>query len=418
MKTKDASNNLIIVLIFHLVMAIFKFTKSLNNFTPSIKPMNIDSNLSDKKISRWLKLLFFLCIPGIVCTTVILFAFKIRYSEVRPDIVRPTHIQEKNIADADNAFYILRGMGAAVHLDAYTVGLQATEEDEKNYRADPFKFETQTRKARFEVLPNFEWNTRRCDEDRQCFIAAMKEKASLKTQINQQKILLQRLHQMKQRKQYQERLFARGYDDGGEFIKHFMRAIDLSSLQAQFMIIDGEGTQGIAQLKADMNLVQNYLSNSRTLFSRLIFLSAARRQALAIQQLLDFNPQLAYQFGEDFQAMLPELKSETLSFASIRQAEQHLQSESQNADQWRNDTLKAQDLNSIFKGLVFKIQFLRKLKTERDIPSFIETSNTHAAQLKLNHFKWNSDTRELSYKETSKDMRNYIFHLPQTNKPR
>jgi hypothetical protein len=377
--------------------------------------MNQHSNLIRTKISRWLKLIFLLCIPAIVCTAVILFAFKIRYSEAPPDVVRPTHIPEKTLADADNAFYILRGMGAAAHLDAYSVGLQATEQDEQDYRADPFQFETQRSKARFELLPEITWDVRRCDEDRDCFITAIKQRASLESKIKQQKTLLQRLYQMKQRKQYQERLFGRGYDDGGEFIKHFMRAIDLSSLQAQFMIIDGKGTLGIAQLKADMNLVQNYLNNSRTLFSRLIFLSAARRQALAIQQLLDFNPQLAYQFGEDFQAMLPELKSETLSFASIRQAEQHLQSESQNADQWRNNTLKAQDLNSIFKGLVFKIQFLRKLKTEKDIPSFIETFNAQAEQLKLNPLLWNADTRELSYKESSSGIRNYVFHLPHPN---
>ncbi|MFZ6719265.1 hypothetical protein [Undibacterium sp. Ji49W] len=264
-------------------------SKTLAANTRQIRPGN-HSNL--KAVIRW-SLRIFLIVAGIVLLLLATFvAINLKDEALTPVTKALLQDQQFHLPDAQNSFYILVMMNAALDTDLLKNGIDKIRTQQALYQKDKAYYQSHPHPEADEKLLSFNWNNNRCRQTIQnCVQMDLKKRAELAQQIVSNQVLAERYALMRKMGGYEEHLIPT-FNASVPPYSSLSRAIDLLLTQASFDIADGKLDAGLQLLESNNRYLRVVLKNSSSLLSKMVMQAAIRRQARTVSELLVLYPAL------------------------------------------------------------------------------------------------------------------------------
>jgi hypothetical protein len=294
---------------------IFLFSRMTNETTAL--PISAPAPAHER---TWLRLVAWLL--GLPTALVLLFvggivAINLHDVRLKPDVAAVLREPGYIVPDAQNAFFVLRGMEASEHLDALAAGRDFVQADEARFRIDPARYPLGTTTARFASVTRSSWNSARCmDAVTSCIQADLDGRTLIEAKLAQNAVLLQRWEQMQSMSGFEEHIIP---DATAVRPRYDMLAdaAEMSAVQASLDIEDGDFERGVARLETDNRYLRFLLRNTVSMQSRMAVIGMVRTQTRVVSELIEAYPVLMTMYDDRLTALVRPLSESEQRFGTI-----------------------------------------------------------------------------------------------------
>ncbi|MFZ6766717.1 hypothetical protein ACO0LM_06490 [Undibacterium sp. Di26W] len=267
---------------------------------------------SSLKILGCWGLRIFLVLTAIVLLLLVTFiAINWKDETLTPEAQALLRTQEFHVPYAQNGFYILVMMNAALDTDLLKNGIDKIKVQQALYQKDKAYYESHPHPEAEENPLSFNWNNNRCRQTIQnCVQMDLANRTELTAQMASNQVLAERYALMRKMGDYEEHLIP-AFNASLPAYSSLSRAIDLLLTQASFDIADGKLDAGLQRMESNNRYLRVALKNSSSLISKMVMQTALRKQARAVSELLVLYPALLEQYAERIsQLVLPMTEAE------------------------------------------------------------------------------------------------------------
>ncbi|MBC3882009.1 hypothetical protein H8K35_10030 [Undibacterium sp. LX40W] len=324
---------------------------------------------------------------------VLFFVAQARFREPGPAVPRPQYSVTKIKRDEGNAFFILRGMAAAAHLNAFDAGLNAAQRDLDIYAKDAIAAESdEIIKANFPLMEKPDWTIWNCALPPKYWQTIMRDRQHIQTKIAANAVGLKRLAEMQALPRYQEYL-PPGILDGSAYYAHFRVALDMHSTLAIIDIQDENTAPAILRLTNDHIFLRKLLANSGTLISRRVMLATMHKQLQDLDQILERASSLRPADIQALRQAFVPLTAAEGDLSAVLQHQQQWQTVSFDKADWQRHLRFAFELEGQLDAIHLKLRAINEGIDFTGFEALVREANKLSTSVKL---IWDANSRQLS----------------------
>ena len=329
----------------------------------------------------------------LISLSLVLFsATQARFREPEPAVPRPQFSVTTIARDEGNAFFILRGMAAAAHLNAFDAGLKAAQRDLDIYAKDAIAAESGELEANFPLMEKPDWTLWTCALPPKYWQTIIKDRQQINTKIAANAVGLKRLAEMQSLPRYQEYL-PPGVIDGSVYYAHFRTALDMHAALSIIDTHDGNNARAVSRLTTDHVFLRKLLANSGTLISRRVMLATLHKQLQDLDQILDRAPTMRAADLQALQTTFVPLNAAERDLSAVLQHQQQWQTVSFDKADWQRHLRFAYELEAQLKAIHLKLKAINEGLDATAFETLVGEENKRSTSGKL---IWDANSRQLS----------------------
>ncbi|MFZ6744789.1 hypothetical protein ACO0LC_16325 [Undibacterium sp. JH2W] len=203
----------------------------------------------------------------------------------------------RQVADAQNAYYILKAMDAPADTDVFKTAVDKEHAERAEFLKNRGIYTASVKDPEKPATVTFTWDQKQCQQMPNCVQDILAHRTNLSGLMKDNQLLLQRYQMMQKMGNYEELLLPT-YMASVPAYSQLMRAMDMQTTKAVFEMADGKFETGLQELESNNHYTRLMLGKSSSLISKMVLLTALCKQVRVVSELAVLYPVLMVQYAE------------------------------------------------------------------------------------------------------------------------